>query len=143
MTAGTYIHVDQGDDFLRQEINKLRLYDGPTLVGPDGRPTGRGSDCKGPIELVSHGNWPPEPKARGSNPLSRAYGGLHRTSGSGVTPLHTRFWSLVDRSGSCWLWRSVLTRDGHGQVKVEGRVVAAHPWEAPLQALPDPRMRPP
>jgi hypothetical protein len=40
-----------------------------------------------------------------------------------------RFWKKVNRSGgpaACWPWRAHTTQDGHGRIKIDGRMVAAH-----------------
>lgn len=37
-----------------------------------------------------------------------------------------RFWSKVDRSGSCWLWMATVNGSGYGMFKANGRMVLAH-----------------
>jgi len=44
-----------------------------------------------------------------------------------------RFWTQVERSDGCWLWRGHRNRDGYGQFKVTDRpghyrTVRAHRW---------------
>jgi hypothetical protein len=44
-----------------------------------------------------------------------------------------RFWSQVDRTGTCWIWTGHLNRDGYGQFKITDRpghyrTVRAHRW---------------
>lgn len=38
-----------------------------------------------------------------------------------------RFWSLVDTSGSCWLW-TAWSDHGYGHFKFQGRGYRAHRW---------------
>jgi hypothetical protein len=38
--------------------------------------------------------------------------------------IHTRFWSKVDKSGSCWLWTASRDPQGYGQFGV----VKSHRW---------------
>lgn len=40
--------------------------------------------------------------------------------------LKDRFWSRVDKSGSCWLWAAGLTAQGYGQIRFKGRSYLAH-----------------
>lgn len=42
--------------------------------------------------------------------------------------LSARFWTKVDKTGSCWLWTGATTRrgDGYGQIRVGGRLQLAH-----------------
>jgi hypothetical protein len=37
-----------------------------------------------------------------------------------------RFWSRVDTTGACWVWRGKLTASGYGRIKVHGYEVPAH-----------------
>lgn len=37
-----------------------------------------------------------------------------------------RFWSKVDRSGSCWEWTSLCHKTGYGRFKLRGRMAVAH-----------------
>ena len=38
-----------------------------------------------------------------------------------------RFWSLVDKSGECWLWTGTIRPDGYGVASVRGvPAVSAH-----------------
>lgn len=54
-----------------------------------------------------------------------------------------RFWSKVDMSGDCWLWKPPLTRYGYGQFSVgpagNRRMVKAHrfAYELANGAIPD------
>lgn len=41
--------------------------------------------------------------------------------GTGNTP-EARFWSRVDRSGTCWLWKGSTANDGYGSVTWNGRL---------------------
>jgi hypothetical protein len=36
-----------------------------------------------------------------------------------------RFWSKVDKSGDCWVWRGAM-RAGYGCIKIDHHVVSAH-----------------
>ena len=40
--------------------------------------------------------------------------------------LHHRFWSKVDKSGTCWLWRASKDADGYGRFGFNGRTALAH-----------------
>jgi hypothetical protein len=48
----------------------------------------------------------------------------------------TRFWSKVDRSGSCWLWTARRNRDGYGIFWFDGRSWFAHRWSYEQAAGP-------
>lgn len=37
-----------------------------------------------------------------------------------------RFWSRVDRSGSCWVWTGSRDPGGYGKVRYQGRIVGTH-----------------
>jgi hypothetical protein len=37
-----------------------------------------------------------------------------------------RFWSKVDTSGHCWLWRAGLLRSGYGKFKFNRKTISAH-----------------
>lgn len=37
-----------------------------------------------------------------------------------------RFWSKVDKTGTCWLWTACLNSAGYGQFWVKDRIVYAH-----------------
>ena len=37
-----------------------------------------------------------------------------------------RFWSKVDRSGDCWLWKASRTADGYGVIRWAGKSRKAH-----------------
>ena len=39
--------------------------------------------------------------------------------------MRDRFWSKVDKSGSCWIWTGVLDRYGYGKFKLNGRYCQA------------------
>jgi hypothetical protein len=45
--------------------------------------------------------------------------------GRTITPLAQRFWSKVDRSNGCWIWRGTRS-DGYGMIRVEGKMRGAH-----------------
>lgn len=42
--------------------------------------------------------------------------------------LAERFWTKVDKSGDCWLWKASLTYDGYGQFFIKGKRWRAHRW---------------
>lgn len=50
-----------------------------------------------------------------------------------------RFWSKVDRSGECWLWRAKLQNRGYGQFSFNGHAVLAHrfAYELLIGPIPD------
>ena len=72
-------------------------------------------------------------------------GDVDRDAGRFVaTDEASRFWSQVDRSDDCWLWRGHIDRDGYGQFKVtvhpgSYRTVRAHrwAWESTNGPVPD------
>jgi hypothetical protein len=37
-----------------------------------------------------------------------------------------RFWSKVDKTGDCWIWKASLTHSGYGQFYHQGGPVRAH-----------------
>lgn len=41
-------------------------------------------------------------------------------------PLEIRFWSKVDKTGSCWLWTAGCSGDGYGQIKIDGHQCKPH-----------------
>lgn len=41
-------------------------------------------------------------------------------------PLSERFWSKVEKTDSCWLWRGAAAGGGYGHLLVDGRFVQAH-----------------
>jgi hypothetical protein len=51
-----------------------------------------------------------------------------RHTGHRAVPASTeeRFWSKVDRSGTCWLWTASLTKGGYGQFWFPPKRVDAH-----------------
>lgn len=50
-----------------------------------------------------------------------------------------RFWSKVDKSGSCWEWTAYKDRHGYGQFHFDGRAVLSHrhSWEQHNGPIPD------
>jgi hypothetical protein len=38
----------------------------------------------------------------------------------------TRFWSKVEVTSSCWLWRGSLNHGGYGALNIQGKMVYAH-----------------
>ena len=39
--------------------------------------------------------------------------------------MNQRFWSKVDKSGDCWIWKA-STNGGYGQFRSNGKIVRAH-----------------
>lgn len=39
-----------------------------------------------------------------------------------------RFWSKVDFTETCWLWKGSLTRDGYGNLGIGGVMKLSHRW---------------
>ena len=37
-----------------------------------------------------------------------------------------RFWSKVDKTETCWLWKATLTKQGYGKFRMPNRTVLAH-----------------
>jgi hypothetical protein len=50
-----------------------------------------------------------------------------------------RFWDKVEKTTTCWLWRSALSNQGYGQFHLNGRTVSAHvvAWEAEHGPVPE------
>ncbi len=46
------------------------------------------------------------------------------------TPAETaaRFWSQVDKSGECWLWKGSVIHSGYGRFTADGKQTSAHRW---------------
>lgn len=40
--------------------------------------------------------------------------------------LETRFWSYVEKTDNCWLWKRSVNKDGYGNFSCKGTVVKAH-----------------
>lgn len=53
--------------------------------------------------------------------------------------IEERFWSLVDRSGECWVWVGSRFSNGYGQFRIGGRSVGAHrvAWELTNGPIPN------
>jgi hypothetical protein len=50
-----------------------------------------------------------------------------------------RFWSKVDRSGDCWIWKDALSIYGYGHISLGGRLSRAHRfsyWLSGRQVVP-------
>lgn len=47
------------------------------------------------------------------------------TGKRGLT-LEERFWSKVDKSGTCWLWTAYTRRDGYGVINIDNVATQAH-----------------
>jgi hypothetical protein len=71
------------------------------------------------------------------------YGHFLPGYGRSPTPVIDRFWSKVDKSGDCWLWRACRTWDGYGEFAVQQvtgkwRIVRAHRFAYELTHGPIP-----
>lgn len=55
----------------------------------------------------------PEPRAKGRTHLDRR-------------PAHERFWSKVDKSGTCWTWQATKTKGDYGTFQWNGRQGLVH-----------------
>jgi len=46
-------------------------------------------------------------------------------------PLEERFWSKVEKTDSCWLWRGATRKFGYGRMKSNGHILVTHriSWE--------------
>lgn len=49
-----------------------------------------------------------------------------------------RFWSYVEKSDGCWLWRGTILDSGYGQFKVRGRKYRAHLVSCEIAGSPIP-----
>lgn len=49
-----------------------------------------------------------------------------------------RFWSNVDKSGECWLWKLKKEEDGYGRFKLDGKQVGAHRYAYEISFGVDP-----
>jgi len=38
----------------------------------------------------------------------------------------TRFWSKVDQTSTCWVWRASVNSKGYGLISIDGRLHLAH-----------------
>lgn len=84
----------------------------------------------------------------GSPPTPRrifgSFGAFHFLGGrmwmSRWIPAETRFWNLVNKTESCWLWMSNRRgfRRGYGVMRRDGRFVAAHRFSYELAKGPIP-----
>jgi len=58
-----------------------------------------------------------------------------------TVPLSERFWSKVDKSGDCWIWKGSMQRSGYGHIHVSEkpkRFASAHrvAWELCGRVIP-------
>lgn len=53
--------------------------------------------------------------------------------------VESRFWSKVQKTDDCWLWRATRFPKGYGQIKIKGRRRLAHrvAWELTNGPIPD------
>lgn len=56
-----------------------------------------------------------------------------------MIPLVERFWSKVDKSGDCWLWKASRDKSGYGCIGSDGKVKKAHRvvWELTFGPIPE------
>lgn len=49
-----------------------------------------------------------------------------------------RFWSNVEKTAECWVWKGTLTEKGYGQFHASGETLRAHPfaWEITNGPIP-------
>ncbi len=54
-------------------------------------------------------------------------------------PIEERFWSKVDKTGSCWLWTGCKHPQGYGRIGVSKKVKYAHriSWELHNGTIPE------
>ena len=89
------------------------------------------SQCAGPITRYRRpAGLPPSGYVFCSPACSQAF---HRNRPLLHTPVVDRFWSRVDRTEQCWLWRGLLNPDGYGVFNValpdgRRRAFVAHRW---------------
>ena len=52
--------------------------------------------------------------------------------------LNERFWSKVDKTGDCWIWKGCIIPNGYGQFWLNGRMQNAHrvSWELTNGPIP-------
>lgn len=56
-----------------------------------------------------------------------------------MSDLMTRFWAKVQKGDDCWIWSGATNRHGYGQIRIDGRNVAAHrlAWEFEHGPIPE------
>jgi hypothetical protein len=42
------------------------------------------------------------------------------------SPVEERFWSKVDKTGDCWIWRGAKSESGYGRIRIDGWVYFVH-----------------
>jgi hypothetical protein len=57
----------------------------------------------------------------------------------GIAKLQERFWSKVEKTDGCWLWRGALNSEGYGNFWDSGKHRGAHriAWELSHGEIPD------
>jgi hypothetical protein len=50
-----------------------------------------------------------------------------------------RFWAKVKKTKTCWLWQASTRRDGYGQFRLNGKMIAAHRLSYTLLIGPIPK----
>jgi len=46
-----------------------------------------------------------------------------------------RFWTKVDKTGSCWEWKKLLDKKGYGLITVKNKTIYAHRFSALIAGL--------
>jgi integrase len=130
MTAKRYTHF--GADFVRQEINKLKIFAAADRQQPDERHQQTESNLRASssvgqsISLLSQRLEGTEPGGvRPPLPASANFSGRRGAS------LEQRFWSKVRKGSGCWEWIGFRQPDGYGVIKEKRRKLLAHrvAWE--------------
>ena len=45
---------------------------------------------------------------------------------TGYPPVSERFWTKVEFTDTCWLWKAAIDSDGYGEFWLDGKVAKAH-----------------
>lgn len=132
-TARRYTRFSQ--DFIRKELNRMTLFPrGRPEGGIDGTQHSRGNTVLETSDTSAcSSDWI---EHRPSKPLRPGSGGAEQDPATAsslvaffLARLGQRFWAKVRRGPpeACWLWEGTSSsRDHYGQLRVEGRYVAAH-----------------
>jgi len=49
-----------------------------------------------------------------------------QVTGTASIPVSVRFWSKVERTDTCWVWRGAKSGPGYGAMRISGRRVGTH-----------------
>lgn len=83
-----------------------------------------GTPTTGRVRGCSISGCPRMHRARGY--CDTHYKARIRQGGFDPITLPERFWSKVDRSGACWIWKGSTGGKGYGHFYVDGRKIASH-----------------